>query len=253
MAAWRSFRETGPLTGSVGDVLVRVHGWLLEGGGPVGGSLRRGLVPRRGRQAGICDGTLLPLPLLGAEPGLRGGGPPQAAVCAGRHRVAVTAWVDVIIVHLNLMFGGLESAGVATQAPSVAQQRLQGVLWDVVAAFVDEAGAWPLGAEIREYLKVAADYSPVATAALPLGSLGGVPPSAADVPLQTVLQDSAPLLARQSVEPSLLLLPACRRPGAVRRPAKLLAKTYPDLVRRNIKVGLQRLAPRRKVWRHRGR
>ena len=56
----------------------------------------------------------------------------------------------------------------ATQAPSVVQQRLQGVLWDAVAAFVDEAGAWPLGAEIREYLKVAADYSPVATAALPL-------------------------------------------------------------------------------------
>ena len=100
---------------------------------------------------------------------------------------------------------------------------------------------------------MAADYSPAATAALPLGSLGGVPPSAVDVPLQTVLQDSAPLLARQSVEPSLLLLPASRRPGAVRRPAKLLAKTYPALVRRNIKVGLQRLAPRRKVWRHNGR
>ena len=111
----------------------------------MGLALRRGLAPRRGRQAGISDGSLLPLPLLGAEPGLRGSAPPLAAVCATRHRAAVVAWVDLSIVHLNLTYGGSGAAGVATQAPSVAQQRLQGVLWDVVAAFLGEAGAWPEG------------------------------------------------------------------------------------------------------------
>ena len=96
-------------------------------------------------------------------------------------------------------------------------------------------------------------YSPEPTVAVPIGDRGGVPTSAADLDVAALLHATEPEVARQCVDPTALLLPAGRRPLRLKRCFLSLHPSYPALVLRNVKAGLQRLVRASKVWKHRGR
>ena len=87
---------------------------------------------------------------------------------------------------------------------------------------------------------------------LALGVKGGVPSKAADVPLEQHLQSTFPEMAEQVVRPNALLLLSRRRPRHVKRGYTWLARSYPELVQRNVKAGLHCLKKRGQVARHRG-
>ena len=87
----------------------------------------------------------------------------------------------------------------------------------------------------------------------PNGERGGVPPSAASVPLAGVLAKSDPVLAAQVTEPSTLLLPRRLRPLRLQRCHTMVAKGYPHFVRRCVGTGLHCMRPRRSIFKFRGR
>ena len=105
---------------------------------------------------------------------------------------------------------------------------------------------------IHEFLKHQEHYAGGGPA-IPLGSKGGVPSSAATVDLGTHLQENHPELAAQVKEPRLLLLPSRRRPLRVKRGHTWLHSTYPALVAQNVKAGLHVLRKQKQVAKHRGR
>ena len=76
-----------------------------------------------------------------------------------------------------------------------------------VADFVGDVSEWPSDSEIDEYLNLAEGYEPKAGTAVPLGDLGGVPPTASDVDLASILRESDPEMADQVLYPDKLLLP----------------------------------------------
>ena len=80
-----------------------------------------------------------------------------------------------------------------------------------------------------------------------------MPPSAAEVSVSEVLRKSYPELARQAEEPTSLLFPPLLRLESVRKPHALSHKMCAKYVLRKVQVGLQRLAPVRSVFKHRGR
>ena len=84
---------------------------------------------------------------------------------------------------------------------------------------------------------------------LALGVKGGVPDKAADVPLGQHLQELFPEMAEQVNSPSHLLLPLARRPRRVKRGFTWVAPSYPELVKKNVKAGLQKLKHPKQVAR----
>ena len=169
------------------------------------------------------------------------------------HPAAVRAWTSAIIACVNLLYYGPREVKASPFLPSAAQTRVHSVLVKRVSDFVGEIGSWPTQSEIQNYFNLSEGYATSGGNAVPLGELGGVPPSAADVDTAGVLDTYNPQLAAQVREPSLLLLPPRERPLTLRRPCRLLHTSYPKLVRTNVRVGLQKLMPRRSIWKHHGR
>ena len=87
---------------------------------------------------------------------------------------------------------------------------------------------------------------------LALGVRGGVPPKAADVPLEQHLRGTFPEMALQVSQPAALLLPSKRRPKRVKRSYTWAAHSYPELVKRNVKAGLHCWKRSDQVANHRG-
>eukprot|EP00971_Amphidinium_carterae_P286189 5682629-Amphidinium_carterae.1 len=62
-----------------------------------------------------------------------------------------------------------------------------------------------------------------------------------------------PFLARQIIHPRDLLLRPSERPSVLLPTHSMLAPSYRKLVERNVTVGLQKLVPMGKVWKHHGK
>lgn len=156
--------------------------------------------------------------------------------------------VNLVQSVLNMLHG---SQKVNYRFISAAHQRIQARLesgWRDMMMDLD-----PMDVEsIHEFLKHQEHYAGGGPA-IPLGSKGGVPSSAATVDLGTHLQENHPELAAQVEEPRLLLLPSRRRPLRVKRGHTWLHSTYPALVAQNVKAGLHVLRKQKQVAKHRGR
>ena len=250
MRRWRRARwlhmKAAQGKNTVNEMVEHFTGWILEAGGPLGRVLSRGLACARRRHACEATDAVFPLPMLPPS------GHPKV-FCAKGLASAGRAWVNVIIAALNLLHAGSEEGAVCSSSPTAAHSRIHEQLCESVSGFLGELSDWPSDTEIREFLRLSEGHLPSSGAALPLGELGGVPPSAAEVSVSEVLRKSHPELARQAEEPTSLLFPPPLRPESVRKPHALLHKTYAKYVLRNVQVGLQRLAPVRSVFKHRGR
>lgn len=161
---------------------------------------------------------------------------------------AIARGVNLVQAVLNELHGGSHnSATVLTAAHRRVHARLERELHSMM---VDGALLGPL--EIQEFLKHQQHYAEGGVA-MSLGSRGGVPATAATVNLSEELQGSFPHLARQVEEPKALPLLPNKRPGRVKPGHTWVNRTYPELVKRNVKAGLHVLKKPSQVAKHRGK
>ena len=137
--------------------------------------------------------------------------------------------------------------------PGAAQRRVHSIVFSHALDFLKGCGEWPGRDEIQTYLRQADDYMVSRSGTVPLGELGGVPTSAADVDVEGLLSKTHPKLAQNVAEPRSLLLAPSARPRTLRRTHVSVAATYPRYVAKTCKAGLQRLVHGSKVWKHRGK
>ena len=154
---------------------------------------------------------------------------------------------NLILDVLNWMHGGRDTRDVLSSAHRRVHSRVvDGLLAQVLT---DEPTLTPQG--VDQFLRQTQLYTGSGVV-LALGTRGGVPDTAADVPLASHLEEHYPLLAKQVVQPDALLLPSSRRPRRVKRGYTWLSPTYPELVKRNIKAGLHKPKKPHQVAKHRG-
>ena len=156
--------------------------------------------------------------------------------------------VNLVQSVLNMLHGGQKMKfDCISAAHQRIQTRLESGLKDMMMDFS------PMGTEeVHEFLRHQEHYAGGGPA-IPLGSRGGVPSSAATVDLHSHLLENHPDLAAQVVEPKLLLLPSRKRPIKIKRGHSWLHSSYPALVERNVKAGLHILKKGKEVAKHRGR
>eukprot|EP00434_Breviolum_minutum_P045769 symbB.v1.2.041102.t1/scaffold7825.1/size10313/1 len=156
--------------------------------------------------------------------------------------------VNLVQSALNMLHGGQKSKfDFVSAAHQRIQTRLESGWKDMLMDFT------PMDVTaIHEFLKHQEHYAGGGPA-IPLGSKGGVPSSAATVDLHSHLNEHFPDLAAQVLEPKLLLLPSRKRPRKIKRGHTWLHSSYPSLVARNVKAGLSVLRKPKQVARHRGR
>ena len=157
---------------------------------------------------------------------------------------------NLVIAVLNTLHGGQDSQ---RQRPvlSAAHRRVHARIVCTLEAMVLTDEPLLSGDGLDKYLKQSEHYSGSGVV-LALGVRGGVPPKAADVPLEQHLQSTFPELARQVARPSALLLPSKRRPKRVKRGCTWVSHSYPELVKRNVKAGLHCWKRPNQVAKHRG-
>ena len=119
---------------------------------------------------------------------------------------------NLILDVLNWMHGGRDTRDVLSSAHRRVHSRVvDGLLAQVLT---DEPTLTPQG--VDQFLRQTQLYTGSGVV-LALGTRGGVPDTAADVPLASHLEEHYPLLAKQVVQPDALLLPSSRRPRRVKR------------------------------------
>ena len=155
--------------------------------------------------------------------------------------------VNLIQAALNMLHGSLD---VEFKFVSAAHSRIQARLGSGLKDMMMDFELMSLD-EIRQFLKHNQHYTGGGIA-IPLGSRGGVPTSAATVNLSEELEKDFPLYAEQVREPKLLLLPSRLRPIRIKRGHTWVNSSYPDLVRKNVKAGLHVLKKEKQVAKHRG-
>ena len=165
---------------------------------------------------------------------------------AGDH-LLVARGCNIVQALLNMLYGG---CGGRSTFVTAAQHRVQTRLRSGWESMMVDFKPQDLG-EIQEFLKHSRHYAGGGVA-IPLGERGGVPASAATVDLQSLFQHDHPQFAQQVMEPSALLLPSRLRPRRVKRGHTWLHKSYPMLVRKNVKTGLHVLKRESQVAKHRG-
>lgn len=89
------------------------------------------------------------------------------------------------------------------------------------------------------YLRQDEGYSASARV-LPLGLRGGVPDESATVSQPKVLRESDPLMARQTADPRLLLLPRSRWPSVLKTPYIFVDRGYGAFVKKGARSGSTR-------------
>ena len=171
-----------------------------------------------------------------------------------RQRDELAMFINPFIALLNLiMVGGVDGA-TAAMSPTAAQTRVLQTITLQCRTFLRSAPGTSGESTIESYLRDGFAYDAwVRERTLPLGERAGTPARAATVCLATALQRRRPEVARQVREPSVILLPARMRPRVLRRPYIRLAESYPGYVQRNVRSGLQTLAPLKRVIKHHGK
>ena len=221
---------------------------LLVHDGSFGRCFRRGSGRRASaRPPGVAADEIFPMPLMHVRL------PPcgRARERARRRSLAV-CWVNSMIIVANHMMGG-QRGSQCTLAFSAAQARLHQRLLGAVRDFL--RGSPGPGGEIaiRKLLRDDLGYMGQSRHAVALGTGAGVPAVACQARVADILKDFDPDLARQALEPQRVLLPRASRPKVLPRPFVKVDLTYPALVEKNRKSGLQRLVRPRHVAKHRGR
>ena len=149
---------------------------------------------------------------------------------------------------LNMLHGSYDdSIKFVTAAHRRVQTRVRSGLESMLMGFElldDDA--------IQEFLKHRQHYAGGGVA-LPLGERGGVPASAGTVDMRKLFEGPLPDFARQVEEPSALLLPSRLRPKVIKKGYAWLHRSYPNLVRKNVKAGLHQLKKPSQVAKHRGK
>ena len=156
---------------------------------------------------------------------------------------------NLIIAMLNDLHGG-HDGGRLRPLLSAAHRRVHVRIACALEAMLltDE----PLSSEgLDSYLKQSEHYSG-SRVVLALGVRGDVQTVVADAPPKHHLQGTFPEMAEQVVRPNALLVPSKRRPPRVRKGDTWVARSYPELVKRNLKAGLRCLKKSQQVARHRG-
>lgn len=165
---------------AIGDIFTRA-------GGPLGDILRRGLGPRRPILAGRAVDHPLPPPLL-RNPDV----PRRLRRTSADLHAGALSWTNLIVAGVNLLYSGRAETAVCLQFPSAAQTRMLLNIYSIVVSFVRADGPWPTEAEIKTCLRHDDGYQPSGRVVVAIGDRGGVPTSAADVPLSEVLAVSHP-------------------------------------------------------------
>ena len=160
-------------------------------------------------------------------------------------------FINPFIALLNLiMVGGVDGA-IAAMSPTAAQTRVLQTITLQCRTFLRSAPGTSGESTIKSYLRDGSAYDAwVRERTLPLGERAGTPARAATVCLATALRRRRPEVAHQVREPSTILSPARMRPRVFRRPYIRLADSYPGYVQRNVRSGLQTLAPLKRVKHH---
>ncbi|CAE7241436.1 lon, partial [Symbiodinium sp. CCMP2592] len=157
---------------------------------------------------------------------------------------------NLVIAVLNDLHRGQDGGG-GQPLLSAAHRRVHARIVCALEAMVVTDEPLLSSEGLDSFLKQSEHYSGSGVV-LALGVKGGVPSKAADVPLEQHLQSTFPEMAEQVVRPNALLLLSRRRPRHVKRGYTWLARSYPELVQRNVRAGLHCLKRRGQVARHRG-
>ena len=166
-------------------------------------------------------------------------------------RRAEVAIVNCCISQFNCMVMGREEVAVSFMAPSAAQSRIVTQCVDTVRSFLRGPQRACGDCGIHSYLRsVRGDYAP-RPHTLALGMRAGVPAAAARVNTAEVVRRVCETTARQIENPQTLLLPVADRPKVLPRPFVRTDATYPGWVARNVRAGLQKLKPRKSIYKHR--
>ena len=237
--------DAGSSAGTLVDILSN---YVLSSHGSLRTCIWRSLGPLAKRDAGNSPKDIFPLPLMRRRSlPRRGRGRARA-----RARNSFLEFVNITIACLNFMHSG--RVVYSCVEPSGAQRRLMDNIFYTVSSFLRGGVSASGERAIRKYLlEDLHSYRVAGSHALPLGLRAGVPERAAQVDLAQALHSFSPDLARQVEHPRELLLPKPERPATIPRPFCRLHATYPEYVRRNIKAGLQKLKPRRTIFKFKGR
>ena len=200
----------------------------------------------RGISVRHSPGHVFPLPpfsLGGAV--VTDGSAHSPEVCTG-----LVEGANLVIAVLNDLHRGQDGGG-AQPLLSAAHRRVHARIACALEAMVLTDEPLLSSEGLDNYLKQSEHYSGSGVV-LALGVKGGVPTKAADVPLEQHLQSTFPEMAEQVIRPNALLLSSRRRPRQVKRGYTWLARSYPELVKRNVKAGLHCLKKPGQVAKHRG-
>ena len=171
----------------------------------------------------------------------------MGSMSTGDHLTLVRG-CNIVQSVLNMLHGGYHSD---VKFVTAAQKRVQARVWAGLESML--MNFKPLEEDtIQEFLKHRQHYAGGGVA-IPLGERGGVPASAATVDLRECFEGSFPEFAKQVEEPSSLLLPSRLRPKLIKRGHTWLHRSYPNLVRKNVKAGLHQLKKPSQVAKHRGK
>ena len=193
---------------------------------------------QRGEGSGFSPPNVFPLPCLPLD--FFGGALGELA------KAGLSGGGNLILLALNWLHGG--RCELLTSLVTAAHRRIFTRVGKALEALVmtDEPVMGPEG--LDHYMRQTQLYTGSGVV-LALGVKGGVPDKAADVPLGQRLQALFPVMAEQVSSPSHLLLPPARRPRRVKRGFTWVAPSYPELVKKNVKAGLQRLKHPKQVAR----
>lgn len=191
-----------------------------------------------GEGAGHSPPNVFPLPAF----------PPEflGQMLGGSALGALRSGGNLVLLALNWLHGG--RCELMTSLVTAAHRRIFTRVGNALRALVmtDEPVMGPEG--LDHYMRQTQLYTGSGVV-LALGVKGGVPDKAADVPLGQHLQELFPEMAEQVNSPSHLLLPLARRPRRVKRGFTCVAPSYPELVKKNVKAGLQKLKHPKQVAR----
>ena len=197
------------------------------------------LQPSDGRVKGFSPSNVFPLPPLPAGYTLKGS-------VGGDRGEAIRSGGDLVLLALNWLHGG--RGDLIPNIVTAAHQRVFSRVEETLKALVmtDEPTMGPQG--LDHFMRQSQLYTGSGVV-LALGVKGGVPDKAADVDLAGHLEEHFPWMAKQVLNPSCLLLPPKQRPKRVKRGFTWTAPSYPELVKKNVKAGLQKLKHPRQVAR----
>ncbi|CAK9055594.1 Uncharacterized protein SCF082_LOCUS30033 [Durusdinium trenchii] len=193
----------------------------------------------QGLGCGLSPANVFPLPSLPVDFSFAG-------VACSMRAEGLRAGSNLVLLALNWLHGG--RVDLVSNIVTAAHRRIFSQVEYALKALVltDEPTMGPNG--LDHFLRQTRLYTGSGVV-LALGVKGGVPEKAADVPLADHLQEHFPEMARQVLFPGNLLLPPRKRPRRVKRGFTWTAPTYPELVKKNVKAGLQKLKHPKQVAR----